>query len=211
MVIRILVADDHPVVRKGLRQIIEEISGVRVVGEAGTSEDVLKKLQNEHFNMLILDLSLPGIGGLNVLKKIRESKNAPAVLILSFHTEEEYAIRALKMGACGYLTKESLDEELQTAIQRILQGKKYICNSLAGRLPLILHEGDEEPPHRKLSDREYEVMCRIAQGDSLKKIAAGLRLSSKTVSTYRSRILGKLKIKSNSELVRYVIEHRLLS
>jgi len=208
--IKILVADDHPIVRRGLRQVIAEIPDVQVTGEAGSSEEVLEKMRSEYFNMVILDISLPGIGGLNVLKKVREMKDAPAVLIVSFHTEEEYAIRAFKIGACGYLTKDSVEEELHTAIERILEGRKYVCNALADKLPLILREDGNEPPHRKLSDREYEIMCRIAQGEPLKAVASGLRLNSRTVSTYRGRILSKLNMTSNSELVRYVLDHHLL-
>jgi len=208
--IKILIADDHPIVREGLRQIIEVATDMVVTDEARNGEEVLEKIKENDFDMVILDISMPGRSGLDTLKEVRKERPELSVLILSIHPEEQYGVRLLKAGASGYLTKESAPEELVNAIRIISQGRKYITSSLAERLALKLGDDFEGPLHESLSDREYEVMCMIAKGMTIKEIADKLFLSIKTVSTYRYRILGKMKMKSNAELIRYALKHELV-
>ena len=208
--IKILIADDHPIVRKGLKNIIKETSDMTVADEASNGQEVIKKALKKDFDIVVLDISMPGRSGLDILKELKIHKPKLSVLVLSVHPEEHYAVRALKAGASGYLTKESAPEELIKAIYRISLGKKYISSSLAEKLALDLDINSERPPHEALSDREFEVMCLIASGKTIKEIASELFLSIKTISTYRSRILEKMRLKSNAELIHYAIKHKLV-
>lgn len=208
--IRILIADDHPIVREGLKQIVAETPGMAVTDEASNSQEVLDKVWRNDYDVVVLDITMPGRGGLDILKQLRGEKPGLPVLILSIHPEEQYAIRALKAGAAGYLTKGSAPGELTAAIRKVSAGKKYISSSLAEKLALHLENDTDKPIHEKLSDREYQILCMIASGETTKEIAQGLFLSEKTISTYRSRILEKMNMKSNAELTRYAIKNRLV-
>jgi two-component system invasion response regulator UvrY len=208
--IKILIADDHPVVRKGLKEIIEEAPDMIVGGEASNGGEVLQQVRKNDYNVVLLDISMPGRSGLEILKQLKSEKPGLSILILSIHPEEQYAVRVLKAGASGYLTKESAPSELLAAIRKASLGGKYISSTLAERLAFDLEIDAEKPLHETLSDREYEVMCMIASGKTISKIAEELFLSVKTISTYRSRILEKMKMKSNAELTHYTIKHRLV-
>jgi DNA-binding NarL/FixJ family response regulator len=207
---KVLIADDHAVVREGLKQILSESSDMVVAAEASTGPEVLEKIDKDDFDLIILDIAMPGRGGLDILKEIKNKKPRLPVLILSMYPEEQYAVRVLKAGASGYMTKESAPHELVKAIQQISRGKKYVSPSLAEKLALDLEITTGRPLHESLSDREYQVMCMIASGKTLKDIAEGLSLSIKTISTYRSRILEKMNMKSNAELTHYAIKNRLV-
>lgn len=207
---KILIADDHPVVREGLKQILWQTSGTIVVDEAGTSQEVLNKARENDYDVVLLDISLPDRSGLDVLKELKRAKPQLGILVVSVHSEEQYAVRAMKAGASGYLTKESAPDELAAAIQKVSLGRKYISSSLAERLASALEVDAEKPLHETLSDREYQVMCMIASGKMVKEIAGELMLSAKTISTYRSRILRKMRMKSSAELTHYAIKHALV-
>jgi two-component system invasion response regulator UvrY len=208
--IRILIADDHPIVREGLKQIVAETPGMAVTDEASNAQEVLDKVWRNDYDVVVLDITMPGRGGLDILKQLRGEKPGLPVLILSIHPEEQYAVRALKAGAAGYLTKGSAPGELTAAIRQVSAGKKYISSSLAEKLALHLEDDTDKPIHEKLSDREYQILCMIASGETIKEIAQGLFLSEKTISTYRSRILEKMNMKSNAELTHYAIKNRLV-
>lgn len=208
--IKILIADDHPVVRKGLREIIEETSDMEVADEASNGQEVLAKVFKKDFDVVLLDISMPGRSGLDILKELKSQLPKLAVLVLSIHPEEQYAVQVLKAGAAGYLTKKSAPEELITALRKVSAGGKYVSPSLAEKLASALEIGIEKPPHETLSAREYEVMRKIALGKTVTEIARELFLSPKTISTYRSRILEKIGIKNNAELIRYAIKNRLV-
>jgi two-component system invasion response regulator UvrY len=208
--IKILVADDHAIVREGLKQIISETPDMVVAAEASSTQEVLNKVWEDNYDVVLLDISMPGRGGLDVLKELKDEKPKLPVLILSIYPEEQYAMRALKAGASGYLTKESAPDELIAAIKKISQGRKYVSASLAEKLAFEMEIGTEKPPHEMLSDREYQVMCMIAEGKTIKEIAGELSLSVKTISTYRSRILEKMRMKNNAELTHYAIKNHLV-
>ena len=208
--IKILIADDHAIVREGLKQILSETPDLVVVAEASSGQEVLEKISKNDLDLVILDIAMPGRGGLDILKEIKTQKPRLPVLMLSMYPEEQYAIRVLKSGASGYLTKESAPSELVMAIRQISQGKKYISPSLAEKLAIDLELSPDKLPHEILSDREYQVMCMIASGKTLKEIADGLSLSIKTISTYRSRILEKMNMKTNAELTHYAIKSNLV-
>jgi DNA-binding NarL/FixJ family response regulator len=208
--IRILIADDHTIFREGLKHILTEYSDLIVTDEARNGQEVLEKVWNNEYDMVLLDISMPGMNGLEVLKRLKKEKPKLSVLVLSMHPEEQYAVRALKSGASGYLTKESATDELITAIRKISQGRKYITSSLAERLAFGLETDAEKPPHETLSDREYQVLLMIASGKTITQIAKELFLSVKTVSSHRSHILEKMEMKTNAELTHYVIKHNLL-
>jgi DNA-binding NarL/FixJ family response regulator len=207
--IRVLVADDHAVVRRGLMQILEEAPGMVAAGEASTGREVIQAVRQVPYDVLVLDISMPQGGGLEVLNQLRSLERDVPVLILSIHPEKQYATRALSAGAAGYLTKDSAPDELVTAIREIAQGKKYITASLAARLAERLDEGSMAA-HETLSDREMEVMQRLAAGETVTEIAQALSLSVKTVSTYRTRILRKLALESTADIIRYAIERGLV-
>jgi len=208
--IKVLIVDDHPVVRKGLREIVNEAFHVAVADEVSDGQEVLERVSKNNYDVVLLDISMPGRSGLDVLKELKGQKPKLPVLVLSIHPEEQYAVRVLKAGASGYLTKESAQDELISAIQKISTGRKYITPSLAERLALDLELDAEKPPHESLSDREYQVMCMIASGKTVKEIAEELFLSVKTVSTYRARLLDKMRMKSSAELTYYAIKHQLI-
>lgn len=208
--IKILIADDHPIVRQGLKQILSEEPDLEVSGEAQNSQEVLELVRKQDWDIVILDITMPGRGGLDVLKELKHLRPKLPVLILSMHPEDQYTIRALKAGAAGYLTKESCSEELVKAIQKILKGGKYISSSLAEKLAFTLEVDRLKPLHEQLSDREYQVMCMIASGKTVTKIAQELSLSVKTISTYRSRIPGKMRMENNAELTHYAIKKGLV-
>ena len=208
--IKILMADDHTMFREGLKHILAEYPDLVVADEASNGQEVLDKIWKKNYDMVLLDISMPGITGLEVLKQLKNDKPKLPVLILSMHPEEQYAIRVLRAGASGYLTKESAPDELITAIRKISQGRKYITSSLAERLASEVEADTEKPLHDILSDREYQVLRMIAEGKTVKHIARELALSIKTVSTYRTRIMEKMKMNTNAEVMHYVIKHKLL-
>lgn len=206
---RILIADDHAVVRAGLKQIIADAFDAEL-DEATNGYEVLDKTWKDGYDVIVLDIAMPGKSGLDVLKELRAQKPRLPVLILSMYPEEQYAVRVLKAGASGYLTKESAPAELVTAIRKVSQGGKYVSGSLAERMAFGLEVGAEKAIHEQLSDREYQVFCMIASGKTLKDISEELALSVKTISTYRSRILEKMGMKSNAELTHYAIKNQLV-
>ena len=208
--IRILIADDHRIVREGLKQILAETPDMIVVDEASNGQEVLGKVWENDYDVLLLDISMPGRSGLDILKQLKNERPKLAVLVLSMYSEEQYAIRALRAGASGYMTKESAPDELIEAIRKVSTGRKYISPTVAEKLAVSLEANDERPAHENLSDREYQVMCMIASGKTIKTIADELSLSVKTVSTYRTRILEKMRMKNNAELTHYSIQNRLV-
>jgi len=210
--IKILIADDHAVVRRGLKQILTEESDMAVFGEARNAREVLKNVREQDWDIVILDITMPGRSGLDVLKELKRVRPKLPVLVLSMHPEDQYAVRVLKAGAAGYMTKESAPKELVKAVRKVLGGGKYVSPSLAEKLAFDLEtETDSEKPlHETLSDREYQVMCMIASGKAVKGIAKELYLSVKTISTYRARILKKMKMKTSAELTHYAIKNRLV-
>jgi two-component system, NarL family, invasion response regulator UvrY len=208
--INILIADDHTMFREGLKHILAEYPDLVVADEASNGQEVLDKIWKNNYDMVLLDITMPGMTGLEVLKQLKNDKPKLPVLILSMHPEEQYAIRVLRAGASGYLTKESAPDELITAIRKISQGRKYITSSLAERLATEVEADTEKPLHDILSDREYQVLRMIAEGKTVKHIAKELSLSVKTVSTYRTRVMEKMNMKTNAEVMHYVIKHQLL-
>lgn len=208
--IKILVADDHPIVRQGLKQILSEYPDMTVADEAGSGKDVLSKIAKKDYDIVLLDISMPGRNGLDILKELKSKKPKLPVLVLSIYPEDQYAVRVLKLGAAGYLTKESVPEELVAAIRKVARGRKYVSNYLAEKLASDLEINAEKPLHENLSDREYQVMFMIASGKRLKEISEELSLSIKTISTYRSRIMDKMKMKNNAELIRYALQNSLV-
>jgi len=208
--LRILIADDHTVVRKGLRQILLEEFPSAEITESADAANLFMKVLREEWDVVITDISMPDKSGLEVLQQIRRDHPRLPVLILSAHSEDQYAIRALKAGANGYLCKDSASEELVTAIRRILLGKRYITASVAEKLAFHLDQDSDHPPHESLSDREFEVMKFLASGKVVSEIASQLCLSVTTISTYRARILTKMNLKTNYDLTRYAMENNLL-
>ncbi|HMK44026.1 MAG TPA: response regulator transcription factor [Dissulfurispiraceae bacterium] len=208
--IDILIADDHAVVRAGIKQMLTGLPGISAVDEAQNASEALEKIRKRNYSIVILDIAMPGKSGLDALKEIKlERPNIP-VLMLSMYPEEQYAIRVLRSGASGYLTKECVPDELTTAVRQVVQGRKYISPSLAERLALNLEEDTKQEPHELLSDREYQVMCMLATGKTLTEIGDSLSISVKTVSTYRSRILEKMRLKNNAELTSYALQYHLI-
>jgi two-component system invasion response regulator UvrY len=208
--IKILIADDHPIVRMGLKQVVGDTANVRVVDEAGTGEEVLSKVSANKYDVILLDVTLPDMSGLDVLKRIKQMKPNMPVLILSIHPEKYYAVQALRAGASGYVTKNRAAKELIEAINKVATGGKYISASLAEILASNLNVGLEIPSHQKLTHREYEIMLLIASGVTLKEIAHKFSISTKTVSTHRFRILKKMGMRNNADLIHYGIENQLL-
>ena len=208
--IKILIADDHRIVREGLKQILAETPDMTVADEANNAQEVLKKIWDNDYDVLLLDISMPGRSGLDILKQLKSDRPKLSVLVLSMYSEEQYALRALRAGASGYMTKESAPDELIEAIRKVSTGRKYISPSVAEKLAFSLESGDEKPPQETLSDREFQVMCMIASGKTIKAIADDLSLSVKTVSTYRARILEKMRMKNNAELTHYAIQNKLV-
>ena len=205
-----LVADDHAIVRRGLRQLVAEECDGAVVEEASTGQAVLDAVRRQDWALVFLDINLPDKNGLEVLKDLQALRPALPVLILSHHAEEQYAARAFKAGAAGYLTKDSAAEELPTAIRKVLAGGRYVSSSFAERLTGHMTGNAHAAPHEALSDREHLVLCEIARGKTVSQIADEVALSVKTVSTYRARLLGKLGLANNAELMRYALDRRLV-
>jgi DNA-binding NarL/FixJ family response regulator len=208
--VKILICDDHKIVREGLRQILRQLSEVTFIGEAGSGNEALEMLKQDPFNILLLDISLPDKSGLEVLQAARLRCPDINILMLSMLPQEQYAIRALKLGASGYLTKDTASEELILAVRKISAGGKYISNSLAEGLAFSLEKENAGQKHDLLSSREFEILIRIANGKSLQEIGDELFISVKTVSTYRSRIMEKMDMSRNTELARYCIENKLI-
>jgi len=208
--IRILIADDHPIVRAGLKQVIADAPDMTVADEAADGHEVLAKVRHAEFDVVLLDLTIPGLSGLDVLKQVKSEKPNLRVLILSVHPEDQYAVRVLRAGAWGYVTKASAPEQLIAAIRKVHGGKRYVSPVLAEQLAEHLEPGAATMPHERLSDREYQVLCLLASGKTVTEIADALALSVKTVSTYRSRILEKMGMRSNAELTRYAIQNGLV-
>jgi DNA-binding NarL/FixJ family response regulator len=208
--IRILVADDHAVVRQGVIQILAEVRDMLVKDEAQNSAEALDKVLKYEYDVVLLDISMPGRSGLEVLEDIKSQRPKLAVLILSMHPEEQYAVRALRAGASGYLTKASAPQELIGAIRKVAQGGKYVTASLAEKLADELDVDIKKLPHERLSNREDQVMMMLAGGKSVSDIAEELCLSVKTISTYRTRILSKMGMKKNAELTLYAVQNKLI-
>ncbi len=207
---KILIADDHAVVRNGLRLILKESYKEAVFGEAGDSSQALEAALSDTWDLIILDVSMPGRGGLDVLKEIRAQRPAVPVLILSMYTERQFAVRAFRVGASGYLTKASAGGELLSAVKRLLGGGRYVSSALAELLVSELGSESVGMSHERLSDREFEILRRIASGKTVKEIADELFLSVNTVSTYRTRVLEKMSMRTNAELTHYAISNELV-
>ena len=208
--IRTVIADDHPIVRAGLKQILSDASDIEVAAEAGDSHELLKLIRKERVDVVLLDITMPGFMGLDALKQIKVEKPELPILVLSMHPEDQYGIRVLKAGASGYLMKSTAPDQLVGAIRKVYRGGRYVSPSLAEKMAFGLQTGATELPHEALSDREYQVLCMIASGKTVKGIAAELALSEKTVSTYRARILEKMNMKSNAELTHYGVKQNLV-
>ena len=209
-VMRILIVDDHAVVRDGVKTIVGERFGEVVLGEASTANEALELARKEEWDAVVLDISLGGRSGLEVLKELKHLRPKLPVLILSMHSEAQYARRAFKAGASGYITKESSHAELVAAINKVIEGRRYVSAALAEKLVFDIERGTGGPPHESLSDREFEVMCLIASGKTVTEIAEVLSLSDKTISTYRARILEKMDMKTSAELTHYAIKNKLV-
>jgi two-component system, NarL family, invasion response regulator UvrY len=207
--LKILLVDDHAIVRVGLRQMLFDAFQQLEVTEAGTGQEALSKVQQTAWDLVILDINLPDTNGLDVLKKLKTLRPALPVVVLSFHPEEQYAVRALKSGASAYVTKDTAPQELDTAIKTVLAGRQYVTPSLAQRLEAMPAQSAGKPLHTLLSDRELQVLSMIGAGKSVTEIAGALDLSVKTVSTYRMRLLSKLQLKTTSALIRYALTHHL--
>ena len=208
--IRILIADDHAIVRKGLKQLLLEEYPSAIMEEAGDAEELVKKALAKEWDVVICDLSMPGRSGLDALKQIKQASPQLPVLIMSMYPAEQYAVRVMKAGAYGYLSKDSIHDELIKAVQTVLRGRKFITSSIAEKLLEVFDIGNDRPLHGSLSDREFDVFKLLASGKTVSEIADQLSLSSNTVSTYRSRILEKMNMKTNTELTRYAIEKKLI-
>ena len=208
---RLLIADDHEIFRKGVRNLIKEINSNVVVDEASNGQEVIKKMWKHDYDAVLLDISMPGRNGIDILKQLKGYKPNLQVLIISMYPEEQFAIRAMKAGAAGYLTKSARSDELTLAIRNVIKGKRYISSSLADKLVNYVESGDGKAPHDILSDREYEVMCMTADGKSVKQIAKELLLSDKTISTYRARILTKMNMTNTAQLIQYVMSNGILN
>ena len=208
--IRALIADDHALVRDGLRHILQNASGFEVVGEANDGISTIALTRSNAADVLVLDLSMPGRNGVELIKQIKEERPALRILVLTMHAEQQYAVRAFKAGASGYLTKESASAELVAAVTKVASGGVYVSLAMAERFAQSLNEPADTLPHQRLSDREFDVFRRIAAGQTLTEIAAELCVSSKTVSTYKTRILEKMQMPHEAALVRYALRHKLL-
>ena len=203
--ISVLITDDHPVVRRGIRQILEDDDRINLIGEASDGKELIEKMMDQEYDVVLLDISLPGRSGLDLISQIKKINQKTAILILSIHSEELYALKAIKYGASGYLTKSSAPEELLTAIYKVSRGERYISSTLAEKLAENLFSDGDKPPHLFLSAREMEVLELLASGKTVNQVAKELSLSSKTISTYRTRLLQKLKLKTTADLIRYSI------
>ena len=208
--IRILIVDDHALVRQGLKQVLADAFPKAEFGEADNANAALEKIWKQPWDVALLDITMPGKSGLDVLKQIVDAQPNLAVLVLSMHPEDQYAVRVLKTGAAGYLTKNTASEEVVGAVKKVLAGGKYVSAALAENLAASLTAPAGKSPHEILSDREYQVMRSIALGKSVKEIAFELSLSVKTISTYRSRVMEKMKLKTNADIIRYAVHEKLV-
>lgn len=208
--IKVLIADDHAVVREGLKQIVAENLDMAIAGEAGNGHEVLELARTRDCDLVLLDLAMPGKDGLDTLKELKLLRPQLPVLVLSVYPEEQYAVRLLRAGAAGYLTKESAPEELVAAIRKVAKGGRYVSASLGEQLALLLDSGTDRPPHETLSDRELRVMVMLASGKTATEVADALCLSVKTISTYRSRALTKMNMRNNAEFSFYAMKHGLI-
>lgn len=208
--IKILIADDHALIRKGLKQIVDDSADMRVTGEAENGMQAIQMSLQNQYDMILLDISLPDKNGIDVLKQIKANCPNTPILMLSMHPEEQYAVRSMKAGAAGYLNKQSAPAQLLTAIRNVAIGRKYISTELAEQLANGLSEGYKELIHQTLSDREYQTLCLMASGKKLSEMAKIMSLSPKTVSVYRSRLLEKMKLKTNAEAIHYAISNHLI-
>ena len=206
---RVLLVEDHQIVRDGLKTLLRE-QAITVFGEASTAADALSLAREEEWDLAVVDISLGGRSGLDVVREIKQIRPQVPVLVLSMHSEEQYARRAYKAGAAGYITKDSPRAELASAIAKVIGGGRYVSTTFADRLVVDLERDTDQPPHQALSDREFEVMRLMASGNTIGEIAELLALSDKTVSTYRARILEKMHLDTNAELIRYVLENKLI-
>jgi two-component system invasion response regulator UvrY len=208
--IRVLIADDHPLLRGGLKHLLQQEPDFGPVGEAENSDQALERINEKKWDVVVLDIAMPGRSGLETLSEIKRSHPGLPVLMLSMHSEQQFAIRAIKSGASGYITKDNAPAELVRAIRRILTGRKYVSAALAEVLANAVESGEDRPLHEMLSDREYHVVCRLASGKSVAEIAEETSLSVKTISTYRTRALEKMKMRTNADLTRYAIHNGLV-
>jgi len=206
----VLIVDDHEVVRDGVKNILGEQASPISFGEASTAPEALRLITEQNWDLVILDLSLPGRNGLELLKQVKQIDSELPVLILSMHSEEQYARRAFKAGAAGYVTKDSSRSELMEAVNKVRDGGRYVSATLAERLVIDIQRNTSQPLHEGLSDREFEVMCLIASGKTVSEIGEFLCLSDKTISTYRARILEKMGMRTNAELMRYAMRNKLV-
>jgi len=211
MIIEVLVVDDHALIRKGLKQILDDTADIRVTGEAESGMQAVKMVRENKYDMVLLDITLPDKYGIDVLRQLKLQRPALPVLILSMHPDEQYAMRSIRAGAAGYMNKQSAPSQLVTAIRQVASGRKYISGELAEQLANELTQpGKQEVSHQILSNREYQTLCLMAAGKSLSEMADIMSLSAKTVSVYRSRMLEKMKLKNNAEAVRYAINNHLI-
>ena len=207
--IRIVIADDHAIVREGLKRIVSSIADMEVAGEAGNGTEVMQRVRELAFDVLVLDLSMPGRTGMELIKLARGEKPQLRILVLSMHQESQYAVRAIKNGASGYLTKESAPAQLEQAIRKVASGGAFISAEVAEQLALGAMPGSEAVPHESLSNREFEVLQLLVAGVSMTDIAARLNLSVKTVSTHKTNLMQKMGLQNQSELIRYALKHGL--
>lgn len=208
--IRVLVADDHTLMREGLRRLIQDIDDMTVAAEATNGQEVMEHVRRGEIDLALVDLSMPGTSGLELIKYIKDVAPRIPVLVLTMHEEEQYAVRCIRAGASGYITKESAGKELVNALRRVAQGRLYISPNVAEQLALNVMPANEEYPHKQLSDREFEIFRFLVEGLSVTVIATRLHLSVKTVSTHKSRILQKMNMQSVAELARYAVAHHLI-
>jgi two-component system invasion response regulator UvrY len=209
--IRVLIVDDHPIFRQGLKQVLSDAADIAVTGEAGNGREALQLMRNQTYDVVTLDISIPDISGMDILKMILSEQPNLHILILSIYPEEQFAIRALKAGAAGYLTKNSVPDELVTAIRKIAVGSTYVTSSLAEKLTLDLQDRNgAKQLHELLSDREFEVFRLLGRGNTVSEIADRLRLSVKTISTHRAHILAKMRMDNNAQLIKYAVDHSLV-
>jgi len=209
-VIRIVIADDHTIVREGLKQVLSAASDLAVVGEAQNGQEVMQRVRELEFDVLLLDMSMPGKSGIELIKQVRAEKPKLRVLVLSMHQEQQYAVRAIKAGASGYLTKESASAQLVSAIRKVAGGGAFITEAVAEQLALGAMPQADGPPHSALSDREFQVFRLLVSGKAVSSIADELNLSVKTVSTHKARIMQKMNMSNPTELIRYALQHRLI-
>jgi DNA-binding NarL/FixJ family response regulator len=208
--IRIVIADDHTIVREGLKQILSAEADLVIAGEAQNGQEVLQRVREMEFDVLLLDMSMPGKSGIELIKQVRIEKPKLRILILSMHEEQQYAVRAIKAGAAGYLTKESASAQLVSAIRKVAGGGAFISGAVAEQLALGAMPQSDGPPHTALSDREFQVFRLLVSGNAVSDIAGQLNLSVKTVSTHKARIMHKMNMNNQTELIRYAINHRLV-